>query len=244
MTTERRIGRPDALDTLNVIDLKQWIPVFPLPNTVLLPRAVVPLHIFEPRYRVMTADALGGSRLIALALLRPGYESRYQTLDAAIHDVVCIGRILREERLSGGRYNMLLQGLQRARVLKENTEFPYRRGFMEMLSCETPDSSEESACRAALRAALCRPSLLPLIEESRWLDSLDYPEPPLSDLVDVLAAAIVWDAEGKQAFLAETRVAARTRMLCAALGTLATELTGQADPRVWARAWPPACSEN
>ena len=56
-------------------DFSGLAPIFPLPNVVLFPNALLPLHIFEPRYRQMTADALEGERLIAMALLRPGWES-------------------------------------------------------------------------------------------------------------------------------------------------------------------------
>src|SRR6478672_7469926 len=88
------------------------IPLFPLPNVVLFPRAILPLHIFEERYKAMTADALRGRREIAMALLRPGWERDYHH-KPAIEPVVCVGRILSHERLPDGKYNFLLQGLAR-----------------------------------------------------------------------------------------------------------------------------------
>src|SRR6266478_35888 len=88
------------------------VPLFPLPNVVLFPRAVLPLHIFEERYKVMTADALSGDRLIAMALLRPGWEKNYYG-KAAIEPVVCLGQILTHEQLDDGKYNFLLQGICR-----------------------------------------------------------------------------------------------------------------------------------
>ena len=92
--------------------------LFPLPNLVLFPHVVQPLHIFEPRYRELMADALAGDRLIALALLRPGWEEDYDQ-QPPIHPVICLGSIHKEERLPDGRYNLLLQGVSRARVLEE-----------------------------------------------------------------------------------------------------------------------------
>src|SRR5436190_22730846 len=84
------------------------VPIFALPNVVLFPRAVLPLHIFEERYKTMTADALLGDKRIAMALLKPGWEKNYyQRPD--IEPVVCVGRILAHERLAEGRYNFLLQ---------------------------------------------------------------------------------------------------------------------------------------
>ncbi len=85
------------------------VPLFPLPNVVLFPRAVLPLHVFEQRYREMTTDALKGDRLIAMALLRPGWEQNYYSRPA-IEPVVCVGQILTHEKLADGKYNFLLQG--------------------------------------------------------------------------------------------------------------------------------------
>src|SRR5207244_1505389 len=100
------------------IDLSA-VPLFPLPGVVLFPRAVLPLHIFEQRYREMTADALVGDRLIAMAMLRPGWEKSYYSCPA-IDPVVCIGRIVSHEMLADGKYNFLLQGIARAEVVSES----------------------------------------------------------------------------------------------------------------------------
>src|SRR5438046_5951139 len=85
------------------------VPLFPLPNVVLFPRAVLPLHIFEERYKAMTRHALEGDRRVAMALLRPGWEKSYYSRPA-IEPVVCVGTILTHERLADGKYNFLLQG--------------------------------------------------------------------------------------------------------------------------------------
>src|SRR5947208_14651110 len=83
------------------------VPLFPLPNVVLLPRAILPLHIFEERYKAMTADALAGDRQVAMALLKPGWERNYYQ-KPAIEPIVCVGKILTHERLADGKYNFLL----------------------------------------------------------------------------------------------------------------------------------------
>src|SRR5262249_61215492 len=92
--------------------------LFPLPTLVLFPHVLQPLHIFEPRYRQMTADALAGDRLIAMALLRPGWEKDYEGRPP-IYSVICVGRIVAEKRLPDGRFNILLRGVSRARVRRE-----------------------------------------------------------------------------------------------------------------------------
>src|SRR5438445_4483396 len=92
--------------------------LFPLPNLVLFPFVIQPLHIFEERYRRMTADALAGDRLIGMVLLRPGFEAEYAGRPA-IHSVACLGRIVADKRLEDGRYNLLLRGLARVRIAAE-----------------------------------------------------------------------------------------------------------------------------
>src|SRR5438874_9440994 len=105
--------------------------LFPLPNVVLFPHVVQPLHIFEPRYREMTADALADDNLIAMALLQPDWESQQQG-QPAIHPVVCLGRIIAHQTLDDGRYLMLLRGLSRARVVEEvETKNAYRMARLE-----------------------------------------------------------------------------------------------------------------
>lgn len=88
-------------------------PLFPLPNVVLFPYAVLPLHIFEPRYRQMTADAIAGEGYLAMALLRSaGHEESGGELPT-IHDIVGLGKIIAHERLPDGRYYVFLRGLAR-----------------------------------------------------------------------------------------------------------------------------------
>src|SRR6266850_552810 len=101
------------------------VPLFPLPNVVLFPRAVLPLHIFEDRYKIMTADVLATNRTIAMALLKPGWEKNYYQAPA-IEPVVCVGEILSWEQLPDGNYNFLLQGRTRARITSETRGKSYR----------------------------------------------------------------------------------------------------------------------
>src|SRR5262249_58348054 len=81
--------------------------LFPLPNLVLFPHVMQPLHIFEPRYRQMTADTLASDRLIALALLRPGWEADYEG-KPDLYPVACLGKVVADQKLEDGRYNILL----------------------------------------------------------------------------------------------------------------------------------------
>ncbi len=134
-------------------------PLFPLPRGVLYPQLVLPLHVFEPRYREMTAAALAGDRLIAMALLRPGAEATYATKFAPIYPVVSLGQIVMDERQDDGRYNIVVRGICRARVIEEPcTEHAYRVGRLEPLQDVYPSQPPAcwKRCRAALLAAFER----------------------------------------------------------------------------------------
>ncbi len=104
--------------------LPSEIPLFPLPNVALFPAALLPLHIFEPRYRAMVADALEGERLIGMVMLRPDWERQYDGCPP-VYPVGCAGFITHADRLPDGRYNIILRGLEKFRILDER---PAREG--------------------------------------------------------------------------------------------------------------------
>jgi uncharacterized protein len=121
------------------------IPIFPLPNAVLFPGVFLPLHIFEPRYRTMVADALEGDRLIGMMLLKPGWESDYEGRPA-VYPVGCAGLVSHVDRLADGRYNIVLHGLEKFRLLKEEADGTYRRGEVITLA-ETLDARAKDQLR-------------------------------------------------------------------------------------------------
>jgi Lon protease-like protein len=106
------------------------IPLFPLPGAVVFPGVAMPLHIFEPRYRAMVEDALAGDRVIGMILLRPGYEKDYEGRPP-VFEIGCAGRIARAQRLDNGRFNIVLQGIGRFRVLDEDHGRAYRVARIE-----------------------------------------------------------------------------------------------------------------
>jgi len=90
--------------------LPEIVPVFPLPNVVLFPRMLLPLHIFEPRYRAMVRDALRGPRLIGMVLLRGDWRADYAGRPP-IFDTGTVGQIVHVDELADGRFNIVLRGL-------------------------------------------------------------------------------------------------------------------------------------
>jgi hypothetical protein len=128
--------------------LPQPLPLFPLPNVVLFPHAPLPLHIFEPRYRKMVADALESHRTIGMALLRPGWEPNYYGRPP-VFAIGGAGVIDRVETLADGRYNILLRGTGRYRILHEDDHGgqPYRLATVQPL----PETSDDPAALARAR---------------------------------------------------------------------------------------------
>jgi Lon protease-like protein len=94
------------------------IPLFPLPTTVLFPNVFLPLHIFEPRYKQMVAEALEGDRIIGMVLLRPGHEADYEGRPP-IYPIGCSGLITQDEKLEDGRYNVVLRGIEKFSIQSE-----------------------------------------------------------------------------------------------------------------------------
>lgn len=101
------------------------VPVFPLPHTVLFPGALLPLHIFEARYRTMLSDALEGDRLIAMALLLNCSRREYEE-SPPFHGTVCVGHILEARALPNGRSNIVLMGVGVGQAEPTETGTPYR----------------------------------------------------------------------------------------------------------------------
>ena len=131
------------------------IPIFPLQDIMLFPDASRPLHIFEPRYREMVADALEGDRIIGMVMLHAGYEDEYAG-NPPIYDIGCAGVITNVQRLEDGRYNIVLGGLVRFRITSEDQSRSYRVAEIEPLP-ETLDDADRDALRGR------RPLLMQLL---------------------------------------------------------------------------------
>jgi uncharacterized protein len=148
--------------------MKRRIRLFPLPGVVLLPGTLLPLHIFEPRYRSLVADALASDRTIGMAMMKPGWQS--QGSDPEIHLIGGAGEIVEHEELFDGRYNIVLEGRFRYRVLAETTPDPYRiANVEEVASIPFATSEEESRvvtlAREVFGAVRSEMDLPPLPEE-------------------------------------------------------------------------------
>ena len=117
------------------------VPLFPLPNAVLFPKTPMPLFIFEEKYRTMVREVIAGSGELVIALMREGLEFR-QTGISAVHSVACLGKIESHEELEDGKYNIVVVGLRRVRLVRIVENSPYRLVEVEML--EDVESSDDS----------------------------------------------------------------------------------------------------
>ncbi len=105
---------------------RRLVRLFPLPNVVLLPETTLPLHVFEPRYRSLLADALDSNRLIGMQLLKPDGSGDDEP-KPAVFSIGCAGEIVHHEELEDGRSNILLRGAFRYRIeAEQGAPTPYR----------------------------------------------------------------------------------------------------------------------
>lgn len=184
------------------------IPLFPLPNVVLFPNVTLPLHIFEPRYREMVADALEGDRIIGMVLLRPGWEKDYDGRPD-IYEVGCAGLITHAERTDDGRYNLVLRGLEKFRIRQEDHQRSYR--LAEVDTILEPMSERDRDVMHAERRRL--ETLLVPQPEGRGVDPKMPPSMPDEELVNALAQYLDLEVVEKQALLERDGLVARCRSL-------------------------------
>jgi uncharacterized protein len=200
--------------------------LFPLPNLVLFPHVMQPLHIFEPRYRDLLEDALASDRLIAMAVLAPGWERNYEGRPK-LYPVACLGRITTHFRLADGTYNVLVLGLRRVRLVRELTSTRrFREAEVEL--CEDRYQGRPSPQRRVLRQKFrdALVHILPMLPEaSEQLDQLLGNDVPLGILTDVMSYLLDLDLARKQTLLAEVDVYRRADLLLADLLEAASDVS-------------------
>ncbi|SIO59689.1 hypothetical protein SAMN05444166_6142 [Singulisphaera sp. GP187] len=196
--------------------------LFPLPGLVFFPHAILPLHIFEPRYRQMTEDALAeGDRLITMVQQRDDAPESAAGVPA-VEEIACLGRIFQHQRLPDGRFNLLLLGLKRVRLGRElPSEKLYRLAEAETLEDVDLGPPEGDHRRNDLhdlfREVVSRTGPGPNHADQVALLETSLSLGPLTDLV---AYTLGLPVELKQSLLAETRVTHRADALMEILGRI------------------------
>lgn len=194
--------------------------LFPLPSVALVPGVVQPLHVFEERYRALAHDALAGDRLVAMAVLKPGWETDYEGRPP-LEPVACLGRIVTHHRLDDGRYNLLVAGLRRVWIDEElSPPLAFRRARVRLVEevvappgAETKDLARRLA--GALRRGLPGGDPPPALRRALEGDA------PLGLLTDLVALLLPLRVATKRAALCEVSVARRAELVLAAAQTLA-----------------------
>ena len=215
--------------------------LFPLPNLVLYPHVMQPLHIFEERYREMLEDALAGDGLIAMAVLEPGWEDDYDSRPP-VATYACLGKVVAHHRLEDGRYNVLLLGVQRVRIVEELEPIrSFRQARVELLEdCYDFSSAKEKNQLQETLLTAFRTHLPCTCQLPEQLEEMLSHHLPLGLLTDLAAYALPLDPEVKRQLLAERRVRVRAETLLAQV----EELAGSATPAKVPRRFPPRFSDN
>ncbi|MDQ3169754.1 MAG: LON peptidase substrate-binding domain-containing protein [Acidobacteriota bacterium] len=207
--------------------LPDTIPIFPLPNVVLFPHVFLPLHIFEPRYRAMVGDAIDGDRIIGMTLLKPGWETDNEQRPD-VYPVGCAGLITHAERTGDGRFNIVLRGLEKFRVVGEDGSKPYRLAQIE------PIAEPPGAALPDVRSERRRLEHLILASshggEAAPAAAITPPSMPDEDFINALAQYLQFDPLEKQALLEQPDALARCRSVIDLL-----EMKNLAGQREWIR---------
>jgi Lon protease-like protein len=206
-------------------DLPEVIPVFPLSAALLLPRADLPLNIFEPRYLAMIDHAMGGDRVVGM--VQPDEEAPATPTGPALSRVGCAGRITSFAETGDGRYMITLTGIARFRIVEEvATGLPYRKCHVTA-GCFAADFSD--GCDAPVdRGAVLRTFRAYLKAHSLEADWESVGQASNETLVNTLAMIAPFGAAEKQALLEAPDLRARAETLVAITEmTLAAEGGGR-----------------
>jgi Lon protease-like protein len=199
--------------------------LFPLPNVVLFPAQQLSLHVFEPRYRKLVNDVLEKGSQLALPRLEPGYDSDYYGAPPVL--ATCgIGRIIEYARLPNGRFNIVVLGLGRVRIVEELRSEPYRVARVQMLS--------DILHSQPMVAETLRTELLKLVR--RTAPHLSGPAKELEgrlrgaahagECADIAAGTLIEDPDERQALLEELDPTRRLTTLIAHLHLSSSRLPG------------------
>ena len=199
----------DVVDFPDILE----IPIFPLPNVVLFPRTLLPLHIFEPRYKQMIGDVLEGSRQIGMVLLQPGWQSGYHG-NPEVFGTGGTGLITEYKNLEEGQYNILLSGRHRFRIMDFIQEEPYRVARVEVLKEIIPSDREANEIATELALSFNELNVENISPEMNLdlLEKLDFPT-----LVNSICSSLSLSVYDKQQLLEMDNVKTRAKTILTVL---------------------------
>jgi Lon protease-like protein len=213
----------------------ELLPIFPLANVVLFPRVKTPLHLFEPRYRQLARDVLQGERRIGMMVVRPEHIDEMPG-DPPLYPIGCAGVITESHRLPDGRYNLVLLGEHRVRIVSEEQRVEprlYRVARVVRLEDAYPEA--ERARVARLRAAIVA-DVGVLVrhaqpERSHAFDPELFAGVDDEVFVNAVANAFAFPAEEKQALIEADEIPERYARLASSLSFQRLELESASGSR-------------
>lgn len=242
------------------VNFSKPCPIFPLEHVALMPQQVLPLHIFEPRYRQMVQRVLDRSGQIAMAVFKGSRWKQDYHGRPPVMPAVCVAQIVQHERLDDGRYNILLQGVCRARISSEITPPSpsddshnieditlFREAILEPIGIQSDveaASTEDklTPLRAHVQASLAEGPLRRLRSSDRMLEFTRNTDVPTTAILEVLAVAVVDDPRVRYRLLAEGDPRRRAAILEGELGRL-ERLIRLSEPQIDTQA-PKGCNWN
>jgi Lon protease-like protein len=200
------------------------VAIFPLPEVTFFPHTLLPLHVFEARYRAMVMDALARDRRLCVVKLQPGYEATYAG-KPPVHLVAGVGEIVSWERLSNGRYNILVRGDARVRIDRELPADTLYRLVSATVLQDVPPTGDVGDALTRIRTS-CAALLAALERPADLLDTALAEGQPSGVVADRIAAAVIPDATLRQELLETLDVDARVGRVAIAVEALVRELKG------------------
>jgi Lon protease-like protein len=200
------------------------VAIFPLPDVTFFPHTLLPLHVFEARYRLLVIDALERDRRLAVVKLKPGYEAAYAG-KPEVHPVAGLGEIVSCERLATGRYNILLRGESRVRLEQELPSDTLYRLVRARRLADAEPAGDVAPALARIRTA-CKTLLTALARPADLLDTALADGQPAGVIADRVAAAVLPDGATRQRLLETLDVAARVTTVADGVEALVKELKG------------------
>ncbi|MFZ4578834.1 MAG: LON peptidase substrate-binding domain-containing protein [Myxococcota bacterium] len=194
------------------------LPVFPLPNFVIFPNTMTRLHIFEPRFRLMATEALATHRLMVLVGLKPGWEADYYG-SPPVHEFGSLCKIVNDERLEDGRYNLFVHCLARVQISTVHRLVPYRTASVTVCDDQTadPDRMDDAMTRLV---SCVRGLIVKLGENGALLGTVLSATRKPAILTNRLAAALATDPMDRQRLLELTDPVERAERLTDIAGDL------------------------
>lgn len=221
------------------------MPVFPLESAALLPQQILPLHIFEPRYRQMVEDALDGAGQIAMAVFSGGRWKQEYHGRPPIRPAVCIGQIMQHEKLEDGCYNILVQGVCRARVIEEvkpRQDRLYREARLEPIGVDTEEETKLYGVRERLTELLTEGPLSKLAHAEWVVKRIRDESIPTAVILELVSFALPTAREVRYSLLEEGDAGSRADLIEHELLELQHVIKRATSQKP--EMWPKGCSWN